>query len=257
MKLKRFTGVKILLKKISILLMFIAVIAVLILGLSSCITIRINSVKGSGNVTVKEFEVSDFNQLVFSGIGKIYIEQGETEKLEIEAEDNIIDTIRIDVSGNKLKIGLKTGFINIVPTKDIKFHLKVRDLNDIEISGMGSIDCDRLETERLEIKSSGIGSIEMNLIADDVEILISGAGKVNISGEVDTQQITITGVGSYSAKDLISNDCEIDISGAGNAVVNAVERLDISMSGLGRVEYVGNPTVKQNISGGGVIKSID
>lgn len=78
-----------------------------------------------------------------------------------------------------------------------------------------------------------------------------------MSGEVDTQQLNISGVGSYDAKELVSKDCEIRISGAGKAVVNATQTLDIEMSGVGKVDYVGNPSVTQNISGAGSIKSID
>ncbi|MBM3708962.1 MAG: DUF2807 domain-containing protein [Actinobacteria bacterium] len=257
MKKLIFTKVKISLKKILLWLVVAASVLMLVLSLSSCITIRINTVRGSGDIAVREFDVEGFSRLIFSGIGKVYIEQGTEESLKVEAEDNILRAISVNVKGNKLEIGLRRGFLNFVPTRDIKFYLKVKDLNDIEISGVGSIYCKKLETEKLEIKSSGIGSVELNLVADDIEILLSGAGKVTMSGEVDTQQITITGAGSYSAKDLVSNDCEIDISGAGKAVVNAVKTLDINMSGFGRVEYVGNPAITQSISGGGVIKSID
>ena len=242
----------------SALLAGIITIAVLLsLSLSSCITIRVNTPKGSGEVITKSFEVGDFDRLTFSGIGKIIIEQGEETSLEVEAESNVIDALKISASGSSLEIGFKSRFINVIPTKDIVFHLKVKDLKKIDLSGAGSIECNSLNVESLSVDSSGVGSIKINITASDLEIGISGAGKVNLSGEVDTQQLNISGVGSYDARELVSKDCEISISGAGKAVVNVTQTLDIKMSGVGKVDYVGNPSITQNVSGAGSIKSIE
>jgi hypothetical protein len=242
----------------SVLLAGIITIAILLsISLSSCITIKINAPKGSGEVITKSFEVGDFDRLTFSGIGKIIIEQGQETSLEVEAESNVIDALKINTGVNELEIGFKSRFIKVIPTKDIIFHLKVKDLKKINLSGAGSIECDNLNVESLSIDSSGVGSITVNITSNDLEIGISGAGKVNLSGEVDTQQLNISGVGSYEARELISKNCQIRISGAGKAVVNATQTLDIEMSGLGKVDYAGNPSVTQNISGAGSINSIE
>ncbi|MBE3089496.1 MAG: DUF2807 domain-containing protein [Actinobacteria bacterium] len=244
-------------RKLVLLAGIITIAVLLSFSLSSCITIRVNTLKGSGEVITKSFEVGDFDKLIFSGIGKIIIEQGEETSLEVEAESNVIDALKINTIASSLEIGFKSRFINVIPTKDIVFHLKVKDLKKIDLTGAGSIECDNLNVESLSVDSSGVGSIKINITASDLEIGISGAGKVNLSGEVDTQQLNISGVGSYDAKELVSKDCEISISGAGKAVVNATQTLDIEMSGVGKVDYVGNPSINQNVSGAGSIKSID
>jgi len=245
-------------KKIIIPAITLALAAVLVITMSSCITIKLNSLKGSGEVVNKDFNVSDFNKLSFSGIGKIIIEQADEESLTVEAEENIIDALDINVSGNRLNIGLKRGFLNIIPTKDIIFHLTVIDLQKIDLTGAGSVTCESFETESLEINSSGLGNIEFNLDAENLEIEISGAGKVIMTGKVDTQEIEVSGVGTYNGKEFESNDCLINISGAGRAIVNVKQTLDVRMSGVGNVEYTGNPQITQSISGiGGAVKSID
>ncbi|MBN1298339.1 MAG: DUF2807 domain-containing protein [Actinobacteria bacterium] len=245
-------------KKTILITLSLAMSLIIAMALSSCITIKVNSLKGSGEVVTQEFEVSGFDKLSFSGMGKIIIEQTGQESLEVEAEKNIIDALNIDVSAKRLNIGLKKGFINIIPTKDIIFRLNVKDLSKIDLSGVGSIICEGFETESLSIDSSGLGNIQYALNAQTLEISISGAGKIVMSGEVDVQEIEVSGVGTYDAKELVSNDCVIDISGAGRALVNVAQTLDVSMSGVGNVEYKGNPSVKQNISGiGGTVKSID
>ncbi|MBC7333857.1 MAG: DUF2807 domain-containing protein, partial [Actinobacteria bacterium] len=72
------------------------------------------------------------------------------------------------------------------------------------------------------------------------------------------QKISISGVGSYDAKELESRNCKIVISGTGKATVNVSETLDINMSGIGSINYIGNPSVTQSITtGGGTIRRIE
>jgi hypothetical protein len=208
-------------------------------------------------VTTKDFEVSDFDRLSFSGIGNIIITQGDTESLKVEAESNVIERLEISSGGKKLKIGFKNNFFNIIPTKPVNFYLSVKDLREISMSGVGSIKCDNLATDDLSIDSSGAGSVDMNLTTTVLEVALSGAGKVNLAGQTQSQSIDISGAGSYSAKEFTSKDCEVSISGLGRAIVNATDTLDVNMSGLGTVEYVGKPAVSQDISGGGSVKSIN
>jgi hypothetical protein len=236
-----------------------ALVLLLALSLSSCITIKLNNkdIQGSGEVTTQDFQVSDFDRLNFSGIGNIIITQGDTESLRVEAESNVIERLEISSGGKMLKIGFKNNFFSIIPTKPINFYLNVKDLREISISGVGSIKCDNLTTADLSIDSSGAGSVDMNLTTTVFEVALSGAGKVNLTGQTQSQSIDISGAGSYNAKGFTSKDCEISISGLGRAVVNATDTLDVNMSGLGSVEYVGKPAVSQDISGGGNVKSIN
>ncbi|HWL48440.1 MAG TPA: DUF2807 domain-containing protein, partial [Acidimicrobiia bacterium] len=53
---------------------------------SSCIV----GVEGSGNVITESREVSDFNEIVLGGSGRVMVEVTGTESLTIEAEDNIM-----------------------------------------------------------------------------------------------------------------------------------------------------------------------
>lgn len=226
--------------------------------LSSCINFKLSAVKGSGEIISQEFDVSDFDSVIFSGIGKIEINQGEEEKLFVEAEENIIDKLDIKVRSEKLYIGMKKGYISIMPTKDIIFKLTVKDIKDINLSGAGSITgSENMDIETLDIDSSGLGNIVLSITGNSVTSMISGAGRIDLEGEVKTQEIHISGLGSYNAENMPSNDCKIIISGAGNAMVNVIQSLDINISGLGSVEYKGSPSVRQSISGGGNIKSID
>jgi len=200
--------------------------------------------------------VSDFSEIEFTGMGNLIITQGDEESLIVEADDNILPLIETDVSGDELTIRFRRGY-NFVPVENINFYLCVVDLNKISMSGAGRVDCENLDTDRFEFDISGAGDIDFNINADEINIESSGAGGLTLSGKVDSQDIDISGVGKYNAKELESKECKIKLSGAGSATVNVTGELDIRISGVGNVYYIGTPIVKQDISGLGRIKNID
>ena len=76
-----------------------------------------------------------------------------------------------------------------------------------------------------------------------------------VTGDDCSQRIAISGAGSYKAPKLESRRTSVDLRGAGQATVWAVEDLDVAIKGLGSVEYYGTPTVKKSISGFGTVTS--
>ncbi len=231
-------------------------LVVLISAFSVSCNWTIGLVRGSGEVRTEERDVSDFHKVHLSGVGDLIITQGEEESLLIETDDNIIPLIETEVSAEKLTIGFRRGY-NFVPTSDIKFYLTVKELDEILLSGAGSIVCHGFDAEELEIEISGAGDIDFRLNADVVRVNSSGAGDINMSGRVDRQEIDLSGAGKYDAEDLESRECDITVSGAGSATVNVSQKLDVDISGVGGVEYQGSPRVQQNITGLGRIRSVD
>jgi len=233
----------------------VTLIGILAVAAVSC-KWTIGVVRGSGDIESEEREVSGFNEIQFTGIGNLIIEQGDEEALIVEADDNIIGLIETEVRGGGLHIGFKRG-VNIVPTSKVKFYLTVKELDRIDLSGVGDIDCDEFETDDLKFHISGSGDIDFEIIAGSIETSVSGLGDIDLSGEVDFHRVQISGSGKYDAEELESKDCEIEISGLGSATVNVSDNLDIEINGAGNVYYKGDPHVSQHISGLGRIKSLD
>ena len=241
--------------RISKIVLLAAVVGMLTMTVISC-TGTIGVIRGSGDIETEEREVFGFDEIQFTGIGNLIIEQGDEESLIVEADDNIIGLIETEVRGDELHIGFRRG-VNIIPTSKVKFYLTVEDLDKIDLTGLGDIDCDGFETDDLELNISGSGDIEFNIEAKNIEIDVSGLGNISLSGKVDYHRVQISGSGKYDAGGLESNDCEIEISGLGSATVNVSDNLDIEINGAGNVYYKGSPHISQEISGLGRIKSLD
>ena len=233
---------------------YILTLSVLVSG---CIfPVRYTRVLGSGEVVTETRRVSGFSAVELNGIGTLIIEQGRKESLDITAEDNLLKYLKSDVYGRKLRLGVDD-FMSIEPTKEIIYHLTVKNLERIEISGLGNIEIEALETSELDFETSGSGNAHIgNLQADSLNLQISGLGNIEIGGSVEDQRIELSGAGNYDAEDLKSSKAKIEISGTGKAAVWVENELDVGLSGMGNLQYYGSPILSTEMSGMGTVESL-
>ncbi len=224
---------------------------------SGCIfPVRYTRVLGSGEIITETRPIPGFTVVELNGIGTLVIEQGSKESLEVTAEDNIIKYLKSDVYGRNLRLSVDD-FVSIDPTEEIIFHLTVKNLERIELSGLGNIEIEALKTPNLNLEICGAGSANIrDLQADSLNLDISGLGNVEIGGSVEDQQIELSGAGNYDAGDLESNKAGIEISGTGKAVLWVENELDVVLSGIGNLQYYGSPNLSTEISGMGTVKSL-
>ena len=140
--------------------------------------------------------------------------QGDEESLTIEGPNNILRNIETEVIGSTLYIDSTRSIINN-SLQPILFTLTVKSINEVSLSGAGSIQIDELDTERLEIILTGAGSIRIDdLNTMDLSVLLNSAGSIAISGTAEEQKIVLSGVGSYEGDDLQSRRATVLLSGA-------------------------------------------
>lgn len=236
----------------------ILVISVLLIALltSAC---EINMVTGSGKLVTENRQVSGFTSVTFAGLGELNITQGANEGLTIEAEDNIMPHITTEVTDGNLYIGFDSeNWQNVVrPTRTIKFDLMVRNLNQLDLQGLGGVTVNSMRGDAVTVKVGGAGGIKIDsLVADALTVNMTGAGNVDLSGKVNTQTINLSGLGNYAGGDLDSQSATVNLTGAGGAEVWARGDLTVKISGAGSVSYYGSPTISKTVSGLGVLNSL-
>jgi hypothetical protein len=240
------------------MLFTITTFIILSLLLTACQIPKFNVTRGSGNVVKESRNVSDFNEVILNGAGKLIITQSANETLEIEAEENIIDELISEVQGKTLTIGYTNRFWrrSILPNQTIIYRLNVNDIDEITLNGANQLEIDSFETNSLEIVLNGAGQIDIDaLLGESLDVHVAGTGTVTIAGQVESQRINIDGAGNYQAGNLQTNTTEIEIDGLGNGTVWATNNLDITINGGGSINYYGTPSVTQDINGLGDISS--
>src|SRR5689334_13267075 len=64
-------------------------------------------IEGSGNIITKDVAVQSFDELKASGVFSVYLEQGNSESVKIEADDNFQPLFEVKNEGSKLIIKMQ------------------------------------------------------------------------------------------------------------------------------------------------------
>ncbi len=209
--------------------------------------------KGEGNKVSETRDVPAFTKIVLDAPGSVYLSQGATQNIKIEAQPNIMELLSTEVSRNTLTIDTKE---SIGQNDGIIYKITVPKIEYLEVEGSGDIigQSPFSDIKKFVMHIDGSGDIDMNVKARNVESSIDGSGTIRLKGSTENFEIDIDGSGDVETFELISNDCEVNISGSGNAEVTVSEDLEISISGSGDVAYKGSPKLKEKISGSGKIR---
>jgi hypothetical protein len=235
-------------------LSIIALLAVMIL-VNSCHHYWGKRVRGNGNITTEDHSVSNFKNVEVGGSINVYVSQGSPSSVKLEGDENIIKYVEVIQEGDRVIVRNKEGY-NLEPSGEMKVYVTTPVYNEIETSGASDIigQSKITNSEDLNIRVSGAGDVKLELDAPRIKAEISGSGSIHIKGETKEAELKLSGVGSAHCYDLLSENTKVDISGAGSAQVYASVNLEASVSGVGSVNYKGNPTnVKQEVSGAGSV----
>lgn len=213
-------------------------------------------VKGNGNIVKKNFEATDFTAIELEGGYDVFLYQGNSESVDIETDENIMEHIEVSVENNVLKISNKK---RIVASTKTEVHIQLKNIEEIDIAGAVNLGGKgTIKSKEMVMDVSGAAEIMMDLDAKEVQLNVAGGSKTELTGDVKKLNISITGAGELITEKLNNKECAIVISGAGSAKVNCTEKLDINITGAGYIGYTGNPEmVNKNITGAGKVENLE
>ncbi len=213
------------------------------------------SERGSGRIVTETRQVSGFDEVELSYPAEVLIQQGNTESLEVEADDNLLPNLKTQVRNGKLEIFYRReDGKHVNPTKTPKITIVVKDLSDVDFNSAGELTIEKLKTDNLGVSLSGAGNLNLEDIqVKGLGVNLSGAGSVTASDSAEVLDMNISGYGDFKGVDLHSQVARVNISGAGSATVWVDDDLTAGISGAGSIDYYGSASVTKQISGvGGV-----
>lgn len=198
-------------------------------------------------------EVGDFTGIRAGDPLKIILSQSDQTTVKIDAPEEVQSAIKTEVNDGILSI-FTDG--NIRDDQNITILITVKSLNSLENSGIAEIKTEnKLICDHLKILSQGVGNINLEVEAKEIQSTLSGAGHITLKGATQLLNTTISGAGGLKATDLEANKVIAKVSGAGDAKVNVTQSLNADVSGAGSVIYKGNPVDRVvNISGVGSVR---
>jgi hypothetical protein len=208
--------------------------------------------RGNGKMITRDFDVRSFSEVELRGDYEITLIESDKERLEIEADENLMDDIEVEVIGDVLRIESR----KIRSRKGIRINIFYNELSGLYAGGAIELRSrNPLRSRYFDLNLAGAGEIILEFEGEKLNLRLSGAGNVELSGTTRDLEVTMSGAGGLDAFDLKAEYARIRISGIGGADIYVTKELDAKISGLGDVTYRGNPTnIDKSVSGLGTIQ---
>ncbi|MGC4037911.1 MAG: head GIN domain-containing protein [Chitinophagaceae bacterium] len=203
------------------------------------------AIDGSGNIVTKEIPVKPFDALSAGGVFNVILQQGSSEQVKIEAEDNIQPLFIVSNEGSTLSIKMQKD-INLRHTKKMNVYVTFKSLKSLNIASVGNVTAKgTLSFSDLSLENNSVGSVDLDLSAQKISVKNNSVGSLKLSGKADNAIIRSNSVGAIQASDFVVQTMDIQNDGVGGAEVNAVKELKVKDSFLGKVKNNGSAPTKK------------
>jgi hypothetical protein len=193
-----------------------------------------NRIEGSGHYETRSFDLHDFDTIRIDGVFVIEVTAGEDYSVELEAEDNLLDLIIVEVRRGELVLDIDDDY-DIETDEQILLTISMPALVEINGNGVYELKATGLDNEKTEIRAQGVGNIELEGRTRDLEVRCEGVGNVDL-------------------RNLVAQNADVRVEGVGDAYVNVEQDLRARVSGLGEIKYAGHPeSVDDEVNGFGSI----
>ncbi len=212
-------------------------VAVVLLGLAIIlpfvILFGVGGVKGSGMERREVREVARFHEIHVAGALRTEIVRGGVKSVTFVDDENLVEHVETDMRDGALYVHVER---RLRPRAELKVQVWARELDAVSTSGATKTSNTGIDTDRFHLNTSG-------------------AAKTTVAGRRRDAAIALSGAGKLDARELICDNVDIAVSGAGKASVHATERLAARIGGAGKIECYGRPkSVTREISGAGKIE---
>ena len=250
------------------------------------------SVKGSGHIVTKTIDAPDFNGIEASRAVKVVVSDDMSDKIRIEADDNLIDLTVVEVSRGKLVVTLDKK-VNSISNADITVtvpangHIrslhassasKIRsevtlkaDKFSIDASSAAGIkaaveatSCDigasssakievTAQTTSCKLEASSAAKIAACVTATECSAGASSAAKITLAGSADTFRADLSSAAKLDAGKFTAVNATIDTSSAAGATIDCSGKLTASASSGSKIRYTGDCQTSLSRSSGGSV----
>lgn len=208
----------------------------------------------TGDLVSREIRVPPFEELIVYGRIKLFIKQGEEQKVVVEAGKNLIDNLDAAVDDGRLSLRNSTTCNLFRDYNTTSVYVTVPNLTWLQnagnntIEGIGELHFPRIWLRSLnqekdpEIYTNG--DFKLKLVTDYLRVTGDNYSNFFLSGETDYFNLYIAdGDGRVEAAELNANTVDIQHRGTNKLIVNPQEVLKGEIRSTGDVISVNRPPV--------------
>ena len=234
-------------------------------------------ITGSGNIITRRVNIADFSRIETSRAVHLVVEKRSGREAIIEADDNIMPYVIVEVDGGCLNVGIDDDIKSLnnvtvkvtVPSdgnisaisassasrvtveteiKSPKLMLDASSAANINITksdvGTCSIDASSaanvegaIKADNCVIDMSSASDVNVALLAVKCDVTATSAASATLSGEAGDIEITVSSAAKIDAMDLNARNADVSASSGGSIKVTCMKSIDASASSGGSVKY--------------------
>jgi len=201
--------------------------------------------------------VSSFTGISVGVAANVYVTTGESQKVVLEADEDILARIETKVKNDRLVIKSRNNNWWGNSRNKVSIYISVKEVDYLSLGGSGKIFSENtINADRLTLSVSGSGDMQLDINVRELDQGISGSGDIELKGKARNVETTVSGSGSLRAEELVADNYVVRISGSGKCRIHAEKEIDAKVSGSGSIYYKGDPNIRSNISGSGKIRTL-
>lgn len=190
------------------------------------------SVNGSGIRKTEMRNVGNFDKIEVSGAIVVKISAGQDFGISVEADDNILQSVKTEVENGILKIYADGSFRR---RNSVNVTVTMPQISSLNVEGASKAALENVETAELNVSANG-------------------ASKIGISGKAARLTLEASGASSINAVNIESGEADAKASGASKVSVFANDKLTADANGASRISYIGNPlNIEKSVSGASLV----
>lgn len=234
-------------------------------------------ITGSGNIITRRVNIADFSRIETSRAVHLVVEKRSGREAIIEADDNIMPYVIVEVDGGCLNVGIddeikslndvtvkvtvpSDGNISAISAssasrvtveteiKSPKLMLDASSAANINITksdvGTCSIDASSaanvegaIKADNCVIDMSSASDVNVALLAVKCDVTATSAASATLSGEAGDIEITVSSAAKVDAMDLNARNADVSASSGGSIKITCMKSIDASASSGGSVKY--------------------
>lgn len=198
---------------------------------------------GSGNPKSEIRKIASFESIDVGLAFQVTLTQGKSQRVSIEADDNILPYIVTEVKNKKLYIKMSgnRGFDSKCP---MKIDITIPAIREIEASGASSISSESLwKSQEMELDISAASKLTLRIDVTSLKLELAGASKVDLSGSAGVLKAEVSAAAKLNAENLNVRKADIEVAGAANAEITVTEEIEYEANGASKLTFKGSPRV--------------
>jgi len=199
----------------------------------------------------RNVSVSNFSGVSVGAGIELHISQGNSESAKIVAESDVMDQVKIEKSGNDLKIGWKDSWSmnKMFKNKSAKVYVTYKKLNSISASSGSSLRTDNtLKTDHLSASVSSGANMDANVVCNELQLSTSSGADASLTGTATNMEVSSSSGSNVNAVNLTTQYAKASTSSGADIKINVSKALEAHTSSGGNITYKGAADVKDTSS---------